>query len=155
MSYRTSKIAKIIGVHPNTVRFYEEIKFISPVPRQANGYRVFNSLHLEQLKLVRIALSAQLLSNNLRKEVIEIIKKTTRNEVEQAISLAHVHKAHVQKEKYRAEEAIALVESIIAGKEKLECMPKRSIECFFHFRLPSRVQFYSLYLLAYVNCVLT
>jgi DNA-binding transcriptional MerR regulator len=120
MSYQTSQIAKIIGVHPNTVRFYEEIEFISPVPRRANGYRVFSSLHLEQLKLVRIALSTQLLSNNLRKEVIEIIKSTARNEIEYAISLAHDHKSHVLEEKCRAEEAIALVESIIGGKEKLE-----------------------------------
>jgi len=120
MFYQTSQIAKIIGIHPNTVRFYENMKLISPVPRQANGYRVFNRLHLEQLQLVRIALSTQFLSNNLRKEAIEIIKSTARNEVEHAISLSHDHKTHVLEEKSRAEEAIALIESIIAGKKTFE-----------------------------------
>ena len=117
MFYQTSQIAKIIGIHPNTVRFYEEVKFISPVPRRANGYRFFNRLHLEQLQLVRIALSTQFLSSNLRKETIEIIKSTARNEVEQAISLAHDHKTHVLEEKGRAEEAIAFIESIIERKK--------------------------------------
>ncbi len=115
MYYQTSQVAKITGIHPNTVRFYEEMNLISSVPRKANGYRMFSKLHLEQIKLVRIALSTQVLSNNLRREAIEILKATARQEVEQAIFLAEKHIVHVVEEKQRAEEAISLIESIISG----------------------------------------
>jgi hypothetical protein len=33
----TSKIAKAVGCHPNTVRLYEQWGLIQPVPRSAKG----------------------------------------------------------------------------------------------------------------------
>lgn len=38
---RTSDIAKAVGVHPNTVRLYEEWGFLPPIPRNLSGYRLF------------------------------------------------------------------------------------------------------------------
>lgn len=46
--YKTSHIAEMIGVHPNTIRFYEEMKLIPVIPRTESGYRIFNDRHLEQ-----------------------------------------------------------------------------------------------------------
>ena len=40
--YNTSTIAKEFNIHPNTVRFYEEIGFLPQIPRKENGYRVYN-----------------------------------------------------------------------------------------------------------------
>ena len=48
--YRTSEIAKIIGIHPNTVRLYEELELIPKPDRMPNGYRVFTDLHIEQFR---------------------------------------------------------------------------------------------------------
>lgn len=50
-TYRTSEIAEIIGVHPNTVRLYEELGLIPKPGRLPNGYRVFTELHIEQFRL--------------------------------------------------------------------------------------------------------
>ena len=43
-SYSTSEVAKIIGIHPNTVRLYEDLNLITSPKRKANGYRIFTKL---------------------------------------------------------------------------------------------------------------
>jgi GntR family transcriptional regulator/MocR family aminotransferase len=53
---RTSDIAKAVGVHPNTVRLYEEWGFLPPIPRSPSGYRQFTQAHLDQMRLARTAL---------------------------------------------------------------------------------------------------
>lgn len=50
-TYRTSEIAEIIGVHPNTVRLYEELGLIPKPGRLPNGYRVFTELHLSLIHI--------------------------------------------------------------------------------------------------------
>lgn len=54
-SLRTSDIATEVGVHANTVRLYEEWGYLPPIPRTEAGYRQFNSIHLAQMKLARLA----------------------------------------------------------------------------------------------------
>lgn len=39
-TYSTSQTAEIIGIHPNTVRLYEELGLITPPERKPNGYRI-------------------------------------------------------------------------------------------------------------------
>lgn len=55
-TYKTSEIAHSIGIHPNTVRLYEELELIPKPERKENGYRIFTDFHMEQIKFVRIAL---------------------------------------------------------------------------------------------------
>lgn len=45
--YNTSEISKIFNIHPNTVRFYEEIEILPKIPRKENGYRVYTQIHFE------------------------------------------------------------------------------------------------------------
>lgn len=42
-TFRTSEIAALIGVHPNTVRLYEELELIPKPERLPNGYRVLRT----------------------------------------------------------------------------------------------------------------
>lgn len=67
--YKTSEVASIIGVHPNTVRLYEEWGLISKPERLENGYRIFTDLHIRQMQLARIAFQIELLQNGLRKKI--------------------------------------------------------------------------------------
>jgi len=53
-----SKAAKITGLPAKTIRYYEEIKLISPTMRSDNGYRYFSDSSLEQLNLVKGARDA-------------------------------------------------------------------------------------------------
>ncbi len=55
-SLRTVDLARAVGVHPNTVRLYEQWGFIAPVPRSRSGYRQFTEQHLDQMRLARTAL---------------------------------------------------------------------------------------------------
>lgn len=73
MFYKTSDIARKTNIHPNTVRFYEEIGLISPVPRADNGYRLFNKRHLFQVKVLRCIFLDEWPGKNLRKASLKII----------------------------------------------------------------------------------
>lgn len=55
LRYTTKQIADIVQVHPNTVRLYEQMHYISPVKRGDNGYRIFTERHLCEIKLARLA----------------------------------------------------------------------------------------------------
>ncbi len=71
--YRTIDLARAAGVHPNTVRLYERIGFISPVPRARNGYRVFAEKHLCQIRICRCVFDHSYLGRRLRAASLELI----------------------------------------------------------------------------------
>ena len=73
-TYRTAEVANIIGIHPNTVRLYEELGLIPKPERKPNGYRVFTDFHIEQFKLARLALQVEVLQNGLRKKILQVVK---------------------------------------------------------------------------------
>ncbi|MCC8122231.1 MAG: MerR family transcriptional regulator [Oscillospiraceae bacterium] len=113
--YRTAEIATMIGVHPNTVRFYEAQGLLPQIPRRKNGYRMYSEHHLFQLRLIRLAFRAEILSDNLRGEVVDIIKTSAELMFEQAIEKAIAYQKHISREIRRAREAIDLTEQIIKG----------------------------------------
>lgn len=122
-NYTTSEIAKIIKIHPNTVRLYEDIKFISPVPRQSNGYRIFNDLHIMQFKIARAALEVVLMQNGLRTKAIDIIKATANKDFDNALHLTNHYLDSLKQEVIQAENAIQIVETILSGET-----PKNHLE---------------------------
>lgn len=109
--YNTSEMAKEFNIHPNTVRFYEDIEFLPKIPRKENGYRTYNQIHFEQLKLIRIGLKSELLQNGLRKQVIDIIKASAKGKYNEALELARIHLESINKEEKNAAEAIEIVEN--------------------------------------------
>lgn len=115
VEYKTSDIARIIGVHPNTVRFYEAMALISPARRLANGYRVFTDLHLDQFRLARSAFAVEIIHHGLRGRVVEIIKTSARGAYGDAIALGEAFLRCVQTEMDNAEEAIAITRGIWTG----------------------------------------
>lgn len=118
--YSTSQIAKEIGIHPNTVRFYEELELLPTIPRKENGYRVYHSIHLEQLKLIKMALKSPILQNGLRKQVFIIIKESAKGNYERASTLLKRYLQNIEKEQEYAYESIRIVESIILKQDTKE-----------------------------------
>ena len=97
-TYRTSEVAKVIGIHPNTVRKYEELELIPKARRGSNGYRVFTDFHIEQLRLARIAFQIEVLQNGLRKKIVETVKISARGDFDKALCFAKEYKNQIQKE---------------------------------------------------------
>ena len=115
-TYSTTEVAKIIGIHPNTVRMYEEWGLIPLAERKSNGYRVFTDFHIEQLRLARIAFQIEVLQNGLRKKVVEIIKLSANRDFDKALMFAEEYLSQIQKERRNAEEAIGIAKQILSGK---------------------------------------
>ena len=52
---RTSEVARAVGGHPNTVRAYEAWGLLPPIPRTPSGYRQYTDVHVDQMRLARMA----------------------------------------------------------------------------------------------------
>lgn len=111
--YKTSEIARSIGIHPNTVRLYEELNLIAKPERRANGYRVYTELHLEQFRFARMALKVEVLQNGIRKQAVQLIKIVATQDYDQAISLTKQLIQLLKSEQKNAEEAIAITQAIL------------------------------------------
>lgn len=90
---------------------------LPPIPRQKNRYRIFNEYHVEQLKLIRIAFGSEIVSGNLRKMTIDIIKSAASHKLDEAIKRTYDYKEQVNIQKKNAEEAIEIIEDILNENE--------------------------------------
>ncbi|MGL5434989.1 MAG: MerR family transcriptional regulator [Lachnospiraceae bacterium] len=113
--YTTSEVAAIIGIHPNTVRLYENLQLITKPVRQPNGYRIFTDLHIRQFKIARLAFQVEILQNGLRKLAVNIVRATAACEFDQAIQLTRTYIKQLQSEKTNAEHAIRITEATLSG----------------------------------------
>ena len=111
-NYKTSEVAAIVGIHPNTVRLYEEWGMIAKPERQENGYRIFTDLHIMQIKLARTAFQIEILQNGLRKKIVEMVKISARGDFDRAILVTREYLERLQQERCNAEEAIRIVHNI-------------------------------------------
>jgi len=113
---RTSDIAKAVGVHPNTVRLYEEWGLLSPIPRTASGYRQFTEFHLEQMRLARLAFADPWHGRRIRKSIVTVVKQSALGDVPGAREMADEHLALVRLERTQAESAADFLEGWAVGK---------------------------------------
>jgi len=105
----TSKIAKIVGCHPNTVRMYEAWGLLPPVPRAANGYRLYTEDHLYQMKLARTALNTPWPGKNIRSAAFALIRQSGVGDLGGALESAYRYLVLVQSERNQAEMVAELV----------------------------------------------
>ena len=87
-TYTTSRIASAVGIHPNTVRLYERIGFITAPERLANGYRVF-----------------------------AIVETMASQRYDEAISLARQRIDHLRRERCAAEDALRHVRDLLSRSD--------------------------------------
>lgn len=115
--YKTSEIAKMVHIHSNTVRLYEEWGYISPVPRASNGYRIYSDIHLFQLQVARIAFRCEIVQGHIRDKARAIVEACGQESFEQALERAQDYLARLEQEYGRALEAIELTKQWLDGKE--------------------------------------
>lgn len=111
----TAKIARIAGVHPNTVRLYEKLGWIAPVPRSPSNYRLYSIDHLYQMRLARLALGRAWPGRNIRRSALSIIRQAASYDYGGALELAYRHLATVQSERAQADAAAHLLERWAQG----------------------------------------
>jgi DNA-binding transcriptional MerR regulator len=120
-SLHTSDLARIVGVHPNTVRKYVDWGLIPPVERSPSGYRLFTRLHLDCMRLARLIYSAPYPGRGFRALGNEIVQRAVAEDWQGAQAKAEEHLALVQAELRSAEEAADLLEhwaqNLSAGTE--------------------------------------
>lgn len=112
---RTSDIAKAVGVHPNTVRLYEEWGFLPPIPRSASGYRMFTEAHLDQMRLARTTLHGPWSGRNIKRSALVLVRRAASGDLGGALEQAYNHLALVQAERAQAEAAAELLERWAQG----------------------------------------
>ncbi len=119
-SYKTIELARVNGILPNTVRLYEKFGFIPKPARQPNCYRLFTDLHMEQIKLIRMAFAVEVLQNGLRQKAIAIIKASAGEDYAEAIRIAEAYRCQIREEQQQAEEAVRLVGELLADHKPAE-----------------------------------
>ncbi|SFE94103.1 DNA-binding transcriptional regulator, MerR family [Paenibacillus algorifonticola] len=117
-TYRTSEIAGIIGIHPNTVMLYEKWGYLPPVERTKNGYRVYTDTHLEQMKLVRMALRTEPMKWVMKFEIQTIIRSAAQGDLGKALELAREYLAHIQNEKNNELQVMKAIQEIVRSDSR-------------------------------------
>ncbi|MCG8502188.1 MAG: MerR family transcriptional regulator [Firmicutes bacterium] len=113
---KTSEIAKAVGVHPNTVRLYEQWGLLQPVPRNKNGYRHYTEEHLEQMRLARMALRCEFTEGKIRERAAAIVKAAAFGHFDEALEKAREYLSHIKNERTKAEEALELCQKWVKGE---------------------------------------
>jgi DNA-binding transcriptional MerR regulator len=107
---RTSDLARLVGVHPNTVRKYVDWGLIPPVERSPAGYRLFTQQHLDCMRLARLVYSAPYPGRGFRALGTEVIQRAVVDDWQGAREKAEEHLTLVQAELKNAEHAADLLE---------------------------------------------
>lgn len=128
-TYKTLEIAQLIGIHPNTVRMYEDLELIPKPERQSNGYRVFTDIHVEQFRLARLAFQIEVLQNGLRRKIVHMVKTSAAGDYDTALKLTQEYLMQVREEIANAEEAIVIVKQILDGRteENIHAMKRKEV----------------------------
>lgn len=112
-NYSTSEISKIVGIHPNTVMLYEKWGYIAPVERKENGYRIYTETHVDQIKLVRLALKGQLIKCYMKFEIQNIIRCAAQGDLKKALNLGREYLTNIQNEKNNELKVMKTIQEIL------------------------------------------
>jgi DNA-binding transcriptional MerR regulator len=124
---RTTDIARALGVHVNTIRLYEEWGFLPPIPRGANGYRLYTRMHVEQAKLAQMAARWPYLVGD-KALLGDLVRSAASDDLGMAMELAYQYLAHVRVERTLAEAAIEFLERWAAGHLMDSALPNMHIQ---------------------------
>ena len=112
--YSTKEIADLCGIHPNTVRLYENWGYISTAERGTNNYRRFTDKHLRQMRLARIALPGPY---PIDPDIVQsLIKSYAAGDTPSAVKLAEEYLARVKTEMSKAHGAMKVPDKWFENK---------------------------------------
>jgi DNA-binding transcriptional MerR regulator len=112
---RTSEVAAAVGVHPNTVRLYEQWGFLPKIPRTASGYRQFTAHHVALMRMARTALRGPWPGRAIRESALALVRQAAADDLGAALASGYRHLALVRAEQARADAAARLLERWAQG----------------------------------------
>ena len=112
ITYSTGQIAEIAGLHPNTVRLYEEWGLIHKPERKPNGYRIYTDIHVKQFQLAKTAFQTVVIQAGLRKRIIKVVELSAQYRFDEATELAEEYIRVARQEKENAKEAAGICEML-------------------------------------------
>jgi len=107
---RTSDLARIAGVHPNTVRRYVDSGLIPTVERTPKGYRCFTQHHLDCLRVACLIYRSTYPGRGIRASAHEVLTSAIAGNWVAALQKSLAHLSFVQAEQSRAEAAVSAIE---------------------------------------------
>lgn len=110
----TSKVAKMAGCHPNTVRLYEAQGYLAEIPRSGTGYRLFNEYHVDQMRLAILALQYPYPGG--KGPVDRLVRQAANKELFAALDSAKTYKTNIQRELDYAQDAVRVLEQWVKGE---------------------------------------
>ncbi len=116
-TYRTNEIAKAASIHVNTVRFYERIELISPVPRKKNNYREYSYRHLAQILVLRHLFLDEWPGRAVRDASYKIIEAMKEWNLSQARAATNDYREVVKQERDKTIETIGILKDWSSQKE--------------------------------------
>jgi DNA-binding transcriptional MerR regulator len=108
--YKTSEIAKAFGLHPNTIRLYEKWGLLPKIPRTPSGYRLYTRVHMDHVKLIRLAMKCTMFGREIKHTAYEVITVSAGGDYRQALERAERLRVLLENEYRQAEEAERFLE---------------------------------------------
>ena len=107
--YSTGEIAKILQIHSNTIRWYDDAGLISPAHRTKSGYRRFDKYHLLQLRILRVIFGGKYSNKNIRNFAFTVLTALRESGESDAICKANEYRDYLKKEYSSARKAVAVL----------------------------------------------
>jgi len=127
---RIKDISKLTQTLPTTIRYYEREKLIEPAERLSNGYRIFNSRHIVQIKLCRLVFR-EFFNKKLRRASFQILNAAARRDMQQCVANINTYLLLVDEELqkvYRVFEEIERSEGS-SGETHINLSMAEAAEC--------------------------
>lgn len=96
MTYTIGEMAKLIGVAPSTLRYYDKEGLLPFTERTEGGMRVFNETHYETLKIIHCLKSTGMQIKDI-KEFMSLVLKGDET-IDERLALFKKRKAEVEKQ---------------------------------------------------------
>ncbi len=103
---RPIDIARRLNISTSTLRNYESLGLVPPVPRAANGYRVYTEEHVAYFECIRAMIPGFGIPITR-----EVVRKLQKQEVDEALWLVNEQQALLHREKVLTEKTIRLLET--------------------------------------------
>lgn len=108
---KISELAKSTGVHVETIRYYERLELITPAKRDANGYRSFGQVQLDELHFIKACRTIGFSLDEIRE--LLVLQANPDNPCQIADVLAKQHLAQIDRQIEQCQQIKALLERMV------------------------------------------